>query len=71
MYAPALSGLDPVMFIDHRQQVPGSREHSVDFDNTFYMFASEASLQQFQTNPKKYVSGVREAMGIKQTRTLR
>jgi YHS domain-containing protein len=70
-YAPALSGIDPVMAIDHRQQVPGRREHSIDYDNLFYLFANEASLQQFTANPERYASSVRAAMGIQQPRTVR
>jgi protein disulfide-isomerase len=70
-YAPALSGMDPVLAMDHRQQVPGKREHSLDYDNLFYMFASEASLQQFTANPERYATGVREAMGLQRGRSVR
>ena len=63
-YTPALSGMDPVFAIDHKQQVPGKREHSLDYDGLFYMFASEATLQQFTANPQRYSTGVRQAMGI-------
>jgi protein disulfide-isomerase len=70
-YAPAMSGLDPVMAVDHRQQIPGRREHSIDYDNVFYMFASEASLQQFTTNPRRYIAGVREAMSLQQGQSVR
>ena len=66
-YSPALSGLDPVMAIDHKQSIPGMREHSLDYDNQFYMFSSEATLQQFSANPEKYATGVRQAMGIQTT----
>jgi protein disulfide-isomerase len=66
-YSPALSGLDPVMAIDHKQSIPGMREHSLDYDNQFYMFSSEATLQQFSANPEKYATGVRQAMGIQAT----
>ena len=66
-YSPALSGLDPVMAIDHKQSIPGVREHSLDYDNQFYMFSSEATLQQFSANPEKYATGVRQAMGIQAT----
>jgi protein disulfide-isomerase len=41
-YSPALSGIDPVLAMDHQQQVPGRREHSLDYDSLFYLFASEA-----------------------------
>jgi protein disulfide-isomerase len=70
-YAPALSGMDPVMAIDHKQQVPGKREHSIDYDNLFYMFSNEATLQQFTANPERYAVGVRQAMGIERGRLVR
>jgi YHS domain-containing protein/thiol-disulfide isomerase/thioredoxin len=63
-YSPALSGLDPVMALDHHQSVPGVREHSLDYDNQFYMFSSEATLQQFSANRDKYATEVRQAMGL-------
>jgi len=70
-YTPALSGMDPVLAIDHQQQVPGKREHSLDYDGLFYMFASEATLQQFTANPQRYSAGVRQAMGIPRGRLVR
>jgi protein disulfide-isomerase len=70
-YSPALSGMDPVMAIDHKQQVPGKREHSIDYDNLFYMFSSEATLAQFTANPERYAVGVRQAMGIPRGRLVR
>jgi YHS domain-containing protein len=70
-YTPALSGMDPVLAIDHQQQVPGKREHSLDYDGIFYMFASEATLQQFTANPQRYSTGVRQAMGIPRGRLVR
>ncbi|HVT28483.1 MAG TPA: thioredoxin family protein [Lacipirellulaceae bacterium] len=70
-YAPALSGMDPVLAIDHQQQVSGTREHSLDYDGMFYMFASEATLQQFTSNPQRYATAVRQAMGIPRGRLVR
>jgi protein disulfide-isomerase len=70
-FSPALSGMDPVMAIDHRQQVPGKREHSIDYDNLFYMFSSEATLQQFAASPERYATSVRQAMGIQRGRLAR
>jgi YHS domain-containing protein len=66
-YAPALSGIDPVLAIDHRQSVPGIREHSLDYDNQFFLFSSEATLEQFTANPQRYTAGVRQAMGMPPT----
>ena len=63
-YAPALAGIDPVLAIDHKQNVPGLRDHSLDYDNQFYLFSSESTLQQFTANPERYASGVRQAMGL-------
>jgi protein disulfide-isomerase len=71
LYSPALSGMDPVIAIDHRQQVPGKREHSLDYDNLFFMFASEATLQQFAANPLRYATSVRQSMGIPRGRLVR
>jgi len=66
-YSPALAGLDPVMAVDHRQSVPGLRDHSLDYDNQFYFFSSEATLQHFTANPERYANGVRQAMGLPPT----
>jgi len=63
-YGPALAGIDPVLAIDHHQSVSGLREHSLDYDGQFYLFSSEATLQQFTSNPERYASGVRQAMGL-------
>lgn len=63
-YGPALAGIDPVLAIDHQQSVPGVREHSLDYDGQFFLFSSEATLQQFTSSPERYASGVRQAMGM-------
>jgi YHS domain-containing protein len=52
------------MALEHRQQVTGRREHSIDYDNLFYMFSSEATLQQFTANPERIATSVRQAMGL-------
>jgi protein disulfide-isomerase len=70
-YAPAMSGNDPVLAIDHQQQVQGKREHSLDYDGLFYMFASEATLQQFTANPSRYSAAARQAMGLPRGRLVR
>jgi YHS domain-containing protein/thiol-disulfide isomerase/thioredoxin len=61
-FSPALSGIDPVLALDHGQVVPGMREHALDYDNQFYLFSSEATLQQFTGNPARYAEQVRQAM---------
>lgn len=70
-YSPALSGNDPVLAIDQGQSQDGTREHSLEYGGQFYMFATEASLQQFSANPGRYVAGVRQAMGLDASSTIR
>jgi protein disulfide-isomerase len=70
-YGPALAGVDPVLAIDHQQSVPGLRDHSLDYDGQFYLFSSEATLQQFTSNPERYASGVRQAMGLQSSQQTR
>jgi YHS domain-containing protein len=70
-YSPALSGMDPVLAIDHQQQVSGKREHSIDYDGLFYLFSCEATLAQFTANPERYAASVRQAMGIPRGRLVR
>ena len=60
-----------MLAIDHKQQIPGRREHSLDYDGLFYMFASEATLQQFTANPARYAAGARQAMGLPRGRLVR
>jgi YHS domain-containing protein len=43
----------------------------LDYDNLFYLFASEATLQQFAANPERYAASVRQAMGIERGRLVR
>jgi protein disulfide-isomerase len=63
-YSPALSGQDPVLAVDQSQSVAGRREHSLEYNGQFYLFSSEATLQQFSGNPQRYDAGVRQAMGL-------
>ncbi len=70
-YGPALAGIDPVLAIDHQQSVLGVREHSLDYDGQFFLFSSEATLQQFTSSPERYASGVRQAMGLQPSQQTR
>ncbi|MEO1495650.1 MAG: DUF255 domain-containing protein [Planctomycetota bacterium] len=56
-YAPALSGADPVLAVDNRRNVPGTRQHAVEYRGRFYFFASEETLSRFWTNAQGYASG--------------
>ncbi|MFV2069422.1 MAG: hypothetical protein ACC645_20860, partial [Pirellulales bacterium] len=66
-FSPVLSGLDPVAVVDQKQAVAGQRRHGVFYGGRVYLFANEASLQQFSGDPERYVQGVRQAMRIDAT----
>jgi len=57
--------------IDENQAVPGKRQHSLDYDNQFYLFSSEITLAKFTSDPDRYATGVRQAMGIQPGRLVR
>ena len=61
-YAPVLSGFDPVRFAELHQTVEGSRAFGVVYQDQIYLFADEQALVQFEQQPQKYVSIVRQAM---------
>lgn len=61
-YSPVISGNDPVMAMDHGQEVAGRREHGVFFNNQIYLFSSETTLQRFNQNPNRYAGPVMQAM---------
>ncbi len=61
-YAPVISGNDIVMAIDHRQDVPGRREHGVMFGDKVFLFSSEVSLGRFSKAPNHYANAALQAM---------
>jgi protein disulfide-isomerase len=61
-YSPVLSGNDPVMRLDHNQDVPGKREHGAFYNDRIYLFASEATFQRFDQNPTRYTVDSRQAL---------
>jgi YHS domain-containing protein len=57
MYAPVMSGIDPVLAMDNQMTVPGRREFGVfGADRRIYLFADEASLKRFEQNPNRYAA---------------
>jgi hypothetical protein len=62
-YSPALSGMDPVKFVESRQLVPGKRSHGVVFEDRIYLFQDEPSLQRFADSPQRYIAIVAQAQG--------
>ena len=61
-YSPVCRGHDPVLVLDHNQAVPGRREYGVFYGKRIYLFANEATRQQFEQNPKRYEAEIMQAM---------
>jgi protein disulfide-isomerase len=61
-YAPINSGDDVVLSLDQGRPVPGHREHGVQFEGHVYLFASEATLGKFQSNPHYYADRALQAI---------
>jgi YHS domain-containing protein len=60
-YAPMISGNDVVQALEKGKAVPGMREHGVSYNGHIFLFADEASLQKFTTNPTYYSNRALEA----------
>jgi YHS domain-containing protein len=50
----AISGYDPVAFFSERKPVKGSAEHTVNWKEAKWQFASKANLDSFKAAPEKY-----------------
>lgn len=63
-YSPVLAGADPVAAVDQQQNVPGVREHAVEYQGRFYLFANEKTLERFWSNPNGYASGAKRVAAL-------
>ncbi len=61
-YAPMLSGYDPVRYLEQGQLVEGRRQHGLWYRNQMFLFADEASLEQFWKNAEDFAPRVEQAM---------
>lgn len=61
-YAVAAGGHDVVRLLDENEYVPGSREFGLRYDNVNFVFATEASREEFRRDPEKYTTPVRVEM---------
>ncbi len=61
-FSPVIQGNDPVLALDARQIIPGSREHGLFYQGRIYLFSSEDSLKRFQASPNRYAAEVTQAM---------
>ena len=58
-YAPVLSGIDIVVFLETGQQVDGSRNHGAYYprdDGRLYLFSSEVSMAKFEQRASVYTN---------------
>jgi YHS domain-containing protein len=61
-YSPAVSGHDAVAWVEQGQFVPGVMKFGGEFNGLVYLFSSEATLRQFEANPKRYAAPVEQAI---------
>jgi protein disulfide-isomerase len=54
VYAPVMSGGDPVVAVDHNQQVEGKREYGVFYNRRIYLFSDPGSRDRFSRSPERY-----------------
>ena len=65
-YAPVLSAYDPVRFAKEGRLVDGSRNFAMSLHKRVYLFADEASMQEFHRNPKPYADIVAQTRRTRQ-----
>jgi len=63
-YAPVLSGMDVVIAVEERRQVPGRREYGAWYEGRVYLFAGEASYQKFDQDPARYATAVKQGSTV-------
>lgn len=66
-YSPVLSGADPVVAVDERRSVIGSRDFGVEYPASggrFYLFSSEESLEKFWRDPSAYAQGAERVAAL-------
>jgi YHS domain-containing protein/thioredoxin-related protein len=61
-YSPVLRGHDPVLALDKNQAVPGRREFGLFSEGRIYLFSSEATLEHFVRNSRRYSADLLQAM---------
>jgi protein disulfide-isomerase len=66
-YAPVMSGIDVVLLMETGQQIDGQRRFGATYQAPgengprIYLFANEATLQKFESNPVPYIEKIRQA----------
>jgi len=60
-YAPALSGVDCVKYVEQGKLVDGHRAHGVFYRGQIFLFADEEALQRFWSAPEQFLPVVQAA----------
>jgi len=68
LFAPVLSGYDPVIFASEGKLVPGRREYGVFLNQQISLFATEENMKSFESSPKPVAGVALEAMRRAATR---
>ena len=68
-YSPMLAGFDPVIYETRGELVDGKRRHGVFYGEeeqspVIVMFKTPATRKQFEDDPKRYITVVRQAMTV-------
>jgi len=63
-YSPVFSGMDPVLMLDEKKAIEGRRKFGYKWRDAFYLFSSQATMEQFASNPDHYTAGIRQAMSL-------
>jgi YHS domain-containing protein/thioredoxin-related protein len=61
-YSPALSGFDPVLFMEQGELIEGKREFGIKDGSQVYMFANLETRKKFEADPSRYMQSVQQAM---------
>jgi YHS domain-containing protein len=60
-YSPAMSGYDPVLYLDEGRKVSGIRKFGLYYGERIYLFASEESQKRFQSDMRRYAEVIHQA----------
>ena len=66
-YCPVLDGFDPVRFAKTGELVPGKRSTGLTYNKQIFLFADEASLEQFARTPQAFAAAAYQAMMQRET----
>ncbi len=60
-FSPAMSGYDPVLFVEEGRQVDGTRKLGLYFGDRIYLFATKESQDKFKADMRRYAEVIYQA----------